>query len=217
MKNILIVGSSGMIGGIILRECLQSDEVGKVISLVRKQSGIKHEKLVERIHADYSDYAAVSSLFHKVDVAFFCIGVYTGQVKDTEFKKITVDFAKSFADFLIKYSPDATLCFLSGQGADLKEKSRMSFARYKGMAENYLMKKGFQALYIFRPAYIYPVNPRKEPNFSYRMMRALYPLMKKLAPSTAITSETLGKAMFNAGLHGAEKMTLENQDIKSIV
>jgi hypothetical protein len=26
---------------------------------------------------------------------------------------------------------------------------------------------GFPCVYIFRPAYIYPVEPRKEPNLSY--------------------------------------------------
>src|SRR6266849_10501839 len=28
---------------------------------------------------------------------------------------------------------------------------------------------------IFRPAYIYPVEPRKEPNLSYRVLHAIYP------------------------------------------
>ena len=41
---------------------------------------------------------------------------------------------------------------------------RIAFARYKGEAENALLAAGFHAVYIFRPAYIYPVKPRKEPN-----------------------------------------------------
>jgi hypothetical protein len=39
-------------------------------------------------------------------------------------------------------------------------------SRYKGEAENALHAAGFPRLYIFRPAYIYPVEPRKEPNVS---------------------------------------------------
>jgi len=42
----------------------------------------------------------------------------------------------------------------------------MAFARYKGEAEKALLAEGFSSAYIFRPAYIYPVEPRKEPNFS---------------------------------------------------
>ena len=32
----------------------------------------------------------------------------------------------------------------------------------------------FTHVSIFRPAYIYPVEPRKEPNVSYRLLRAVY-------------------------------------------
>jgi hypothetical protein len=51
----------------------------------------------------------------------------------------------------------------------------MAFARYKGEAEKTLLSAGFPRIYIFRPACIYPVEPRKEPNLSYRLLRELYP------------------------------------------
>ena len=215
-KRILIVGSSGMIGKIILREALDTDEVSEVITLVRKPSGHNHPKLKEVLHTDFENYEAVIEYFKNVDVAHFCIGVYTGQVSDAEFRRITVDMAKIFGDTVKEHSPKATFCLLSGSGADQSEKSRVAFARYKGMAENYLIRKGFDELYIFRPAYIYPVEKRNEPNLMYRISRSLYPLLKKLFPSSAITSERLAKAMFKAGLQGAQKSILENEDIKQV-
>ncbi len=216
MKKVIITGASGMIGGIVLRECLKSPEIEKVTSIVRRLSGITHDKLEEVIHQDFTDYSDIISHFKDQDIAHFCIGVYTGQVPDDQFKVITLDFAKAYADAVKQNSPGATLCLLSGQGADQTEKSRMSFAKYKGMAENYLISKKFDQLYLFRPSYIYPVEKRKEPNFSYRMFRSLYPLLKNLFPNMAITSEILGKAMFKAGLNGAGKMVLENEDIKKV-
>jgi uncharacterized protein YbjT (DUF2867 family) len=48
----------------------------------------------------------------------------------------------------------------------------MAFARYKGEAEKLLAAAGFPYLYVFRPAFIYPVVLCKEPNFNYRLMRA---------------------------------------------
>jgi uncharacterized protein YbjT (DUF2867 family) len=75
----------------------------------------------------------------------------------------------------VRSSPDAAFSFLSGNGADPTGRSRLAFARYKGEAEKALLAAGFPRVYIFRPAYIYPVEPRKEPNFSYRLMRAIYP------------------------------------------
>ena len=84
------------------------------------------------------------------------------------------------------------------------------------MAANHLMSLDLGGLYIFRPGYIYPVEKRTEPNFSYRIFRSLYPFMNKVAPSKSITSKNLGKAMFKAGMNGAEKTIMENEEIKQV-
>lgn len=99
-------------------------------------------------------------------------------------------------------------------GADLTEKSRTSFARYKGMAENHLIGIELGGLHIFRPGYIYPVEKRTEPNFSYRLLRWLYPVLGGFVPS--VTSEDLGLAMYELGKHGSPLETLENKDIRSV-
>jgi len=207
-----------MIGGIVLRECLNSNEVKSVTSLVRKSSGFSHPKLTEIVHQDFMDLSSVSQYFRNQDVAYYCLGVYTGQVPDDEFKKITVDYTRIFADLVYQNNPKITFCFLSGAGADPKEESKMSFARYKGMAENYLISKASGPLYLLRPAYIYPVEPRDEPNFSYRLMRKLYPLLKLVYPSGAITSEELAGAIFNLGFseNGSVVTILENKEIKQL-
>ncbi len=108
-------------------------------------------------------------------------------------RKITVDYTVEFARVFHASSPAAAFSFLSGSGADQTEKSRMLFARYKGQAENALLAAGFPHLYIFRPAYIYPVEPRKEPNFSYRLMRAVYPAFRVLTPNLVIRADDLGR------------------------
>lgn len=214
MKNVLIVGASGMIGGIILQEALNDKDIKSVCSITRKTHGIQNPKLKEILHSDFSNYSGIEHAFNNIDAAYFCIGVYTGAVKDDLFKIITVDFAKVFADAVIEKSPSASFNFLSGAGADLEEKSRMSFARYKGMAENYIISKNFSSLNIFRPGYIYPVDKREEPNFSYRLFRIMYPVVNFLMPSSSVTSEELAKAMFNAGKEKLNKGILENIEIK---
>lgn len=111
----------------------------------------------------------------------------------------------------------ATFCFLSGQGADQTEKSRMAFARYKGAAETALLDIGFPRVHIFRPGYIYPVTPRKEPNLVYTISRFLYPLLRRLYPNIGIPSEDLARAMVHAGIYGTggiENPILENKDIR---
>lgn len=213
MKKVLIAGASGMIGQLILDQCLLSDQILEVTSLVRKKSGRSHSKLNELQITDFTDYSEQQNSFTNIDIAFFCIGVYTGQVPDNTFKEITVDYAVAFANALKENSPKATLCFLSGAGADRKEKSRMSFAKYKGIAENRLSDLGLGAFYSFRPSYIFPVTTRKEPNITYRISRTLYPIIKVFGKNSSIKSTELASAMFNVGLNGADQEVLENRDI----
>ncbi len=210
--KVIVTGSTGMIGGLILDLCLDAEQVTEVVSLVRKEGIRTHPKLTEVIISDFEDYTNYEAYFTNVHAGFFCIGVYTGQVATTMFKTITVDYAMVFARELQKHSPDANLCLLSGAGADRTEKSRTAFARFKGMAENRISDLGIR-LYAFRPAYIYPVEKRKEPNLMYRVSRRLYPIIKLFGENASITSIQLAKAMFRVGLYGADSGILENKEI----
>ncbi|MEM9051408.1 MAG: NAD-dependent epimerase/dehydratase family protein [Bacteroidota bacterium] len=217
MKTALIVGATGMVGNHILDYCLESEEISKVKVLTRRPTGKSHSKLEEIIHKEFSSYEGAGSTFENVDMGFFCIGVYTGSVKDDLLREITVDYAEAFAKSLINGSPESTLCFLSGQGSDRTEKSRMSFAKYKGMAENLIDKMGFKAWYSFRPAYIYPVVPREEPNWMYSLSRKIYPIVKLMGKNASVKSSELAEAMLKVGLEGHEKTILENKDIVSVI
>jgi len=76
----------------------------------------------------------------------------------------------------------------------------MAFARYKGEAEKLLLSMGFPGVFIFRPAYIYPGEPRKEPNFSYRLLRGIYPVFRALFPNQVIPANDLAHAMVDVAL-----------------
>ncbi len=214
--NAIIAGSTGMVGNLVLQNCLQSEKISEVRSLVRKPLKMNHPKLKEIVIQNFEDYSEHFNLFQNINFGFFCIGVYSGQVPDELFKKITVNYAVKFAEALKQESPDATICLLSGAGADRSEKSKTSFARYKGMAENQISKLNMN-FYTFRPGYIYPVTPRNEPNLAYRIVRILYPLLKILGNNFSIKSTELAKAMFNVGIGGAEKEILKNKEILKYV
>src|SRR5207244_793320 len=113
-------------------------------------------------------------------------------------RRVTVDYAVEFARVFHNSSPRGTFEFLSGSGADQTGQSRMAFARYKGEAEKELTAAGFPAVYIFRPAYIYPVQPRREPTISYRLVRATYPVFRLLFPNQVIRADDLARTMVDA-------------------
>jgi nucleoside-diphosphate-sugar epimerase len=213
MKNVIITGTNGMIGNLILKICLKRDDVAKITSITRKPMGIYHPKLVEVIHNDFLDYTKIEELLKNQAICFYCIGVYTWQVLTEEFKKITVAYTEIFANALRKNNEATNFCFLSGQGADSSEKSKVLFAREKGIAENILLKLKFKSLHIFRPGYIYPDTPRVEPNLLYRLMRVLYKPIKFIYPNIGVTSEKLAATMVEVGMNGGN-VIFENKDIR---
>lgn len=216
MKNVLIIGSSGMIGGTILQLCLQNTEIGTITLINRKPLNIKHNKIVEIIHDDFLNLETIQQAFTNQDICFYCLGVYTGQVSTQEFNKITIDYTKSIGLILKEKSPKATICFLSGAGADSSEKSKVLFAKAKGIAENFLIHLNFYNTFIFRPGYIYPVNKRKEPNMAYKLFRLLYKPLSAIYPNIGLTSMQLASKMLFVALNGYNGVILENKDIRSL-
>ena len=218
--RLVIVGATGMVGGYALRYALENPGVGAVTSIGRRKLGMSHPKLKEVLHPDFADCSALAEALKGQDAAVFCLGTYTGSVSGAELRTITVDYTIGFARVLRGSSPDAAFSFLSGSGADPTGRSRMPFARYKGEAEKALLAAGFPRVYLFRPAYIYPVEPRKEPNFSYRLLRTIYPAFRVLFPNQVIRADDLARAMVDVTVGGTGERrgpVFENRDIRAVV
>jgi uncharacterized protein YbjT (DUF2867 family) len=218
-QRLVIVGATGMVGGYALRYALDHPGVGTATAIGRKPTGLRHAKLNEVLHQNFADCSALAGALSGQDGAVFCLGAYTGAVSDAELRRTTVDYTIEFARVLRASSPNATFAFLSGSGADPTVRSRMPFARYKGEAENALSAAGFPRVYMFRPAYIYPVQPRREPNFSYRLLRAIYPAFRVLFPNQVIRADDLARTMVDAAVRGpgdGRTLVLENRDIRHL-
>jgi len=219
MKRIVIVGATGMVGGHAVRYALERPDIERVMSVGRRALGISHSKLTEVLHADFADCTPLAEALRDQQAAIFCLGTYTGAVTDAELRRITVDYTVEFARVLRASSPDAAFSFLSGNGADPTGQSRMAFARYKGAAEKALLETGFPRVYIFRPAYIYPVEPRSEPNLSYRLLRWLYPAFRVLFPTLVIRSDDLARALVDVAVQKSgerQSLVFENRDIQAM-
>src|SRR6202167_852031 len=219
-RRTVIVGATGMVGGYALRYALENSAVGSVTSIGRKKVGISHPKLTEVLHSDFADCSALAGTLLGQDAVVFCLGTYTGSVSDAELRTITAGYTIEFARVLHRSSPGASFSFLSGSGADPTGRSRMPFARYKGEAENALLAAGFAHVYLFRPAYIYPVEPRKEPNFSYRLLRTIYPAFRALFPNQVIRADDLARTMVDVVVSETRQRggsVFENRDIRAMV
>jgi uncharacterized protein YbjT (DUF2867 family) len=219
-KRVAIVGATGMVGGCALRYALEHPAVERATAIGRRKLGLSHAKLKEVLHQDFADCSALAEALSGQDAAVFCLGVYTGAVSDAQLRRITVDYTIEFARVFHGSSPGGAFSFLSGSGADPTGRSRIPFARYKGEAEKALLAAGFPRVYIFRPAYIYPVEPRKEPTFSYRLLRAIYPAFRVLLPNQVIRADDLAHAMVDVAVHRTQERggsVFENRDIRTMV
>jgi uncharacterized protein YbjT (DUF2867 family) len=219
-KRVVIVGATGMVGGYALRYALDHPDVGAVTAIGRRKLGITHPKLDEVLHPDFADCSMLAASLAGQHAAVFCLGTYTGVVTEAELRTITVDYTIEFVRVLRGSSPDAAFSFLSGSGADPTGQSRIPYARYKGEAEKALLAAGFSGVYVFRPAYVYPVEPRKEPTFSYRLLRGVYPAFRVLFPNQVIRADDLARVMVDAAVQGTpqrEGPVFENRDIRAMV
>jgi uncharacterized protein YbjT (DUF2867 family) len=219
-NRLVIVGATGMVGGYALRYTLDNSEVRSVTSIGRRKLGISNPKLKEVVHQNFADCSPLANVLSNQDAVVYCLGTYTGSVSDEQLRVITADYTIEFARVLRDNSPRAAFSFLSGSGADPTGQSRLAFARYKGQAEKALLAAGFPHVYIFRPAYIYSVEPRKEPNLSYRLMRAIYPVFRVLFRNQAVRADDLARVMVDVVLRGSgerRSLVLENRDIRAMV
>jgi uncharacterized protein YbjT (DUF2867 family) len=217
--NVVIFGSTGMVGQGVLRECLLAPDVQKVLSIVRSATGQRHEKLHELIHEDFWDFSDVAPELSGFDACFFCLGVTSSGMKEDDYRRMTYGITMAAAQTLVKQNPNMTFVFVSGAGTDSTEHGRVMWARVKGETENALLRLPFKAAYMFRPGGIQPLHGITSKTKSYRV---LYALMKPLLPLLTLfpkymtTTEKLGRAMLQVARHGYSKQILESVDINSI-
>ena len=74
MLKIIITGTTGYVGEGVLLECLKSDKVEKVLSVSRKSTGRKHEKLEELIIPNFKDLPENDERFKGYNACFYCAG-----------------------------------------------------------------------------------------------------------------------------------------------
>ena len=90
--RVVILGASGMVGGYALRYILDHPTIERVTAIGRGKLGVSHPKLDEVLHQDFSDCSALARVTSGQDACVFCLGTYTGTVRDAELRTITVDY-----------------------------------------------------------------------------------------------------------------------------
>ena len=217
MSKVIITGASGMVGKAVLLECFDNKDITHILSIVRSESGLKHSKLKEVVHQDFSEFASISAELTGFDACFFCMGVSAAGISKAKYEKITYNYTIELATELYNLSPEITFNYVSGKGTDSSEKGRVHWARIKGKTENAILNMGFKQAYMFRPGAIIPLKGIKSKTRFYQFMYDYFTWMIKitkiLSPNSVINTTQMGISMIKSISLGYDKKILNPPDI----
>ncbi len=218
--KVILFGATGMVGQGVLRECLQSAAIEKILTVGRAITGVKDPKIEEIALPNLFDLSNLEPRLAGYDACFFCLGVSSAGMNEQDYTRVTYDLTLSVARTLVKLNSGMTFIYVSGTGTDSTEKARTMWARVKGRTENALLTLGFKSAYMFRPGYIQPLDGIKTKTavyaFVYALLGPLYPLLKAIAPNYVTTTRQVGLAMIHVAMRGSSKTHLENRDINQL-
>ena len=215
MKTALVFGSSGLIGGHLLNELIQSDNYNKIKLFVRSEHGSNHSK-TEIIKTDFNNLEN-----HKEDIkgddCFFCIGTTKQNSPDkNEYKRVELDVPKKIAQ-IAKSNLVNSFVFVSSGYAD--PNSSGDYLKFKGLVEEELKRLSFSKLGIMRPSFL--MGDRKEKRvgekvgiFIFKLLSPLFlgPL-KKMKP---IHSKKVAKAMIKITNGDFKQNVFESNEIVEV-
>jgi uncharacterized protein YbjT (DUF2867 family) len=218
--KILLVGSSGMVGQAVLRECLCDGAVAEVVALVRTPLAVRHPKLREITHAEMRDFSAIAGDLAGFDACFFCLGASAAGLDEGGYARINYDIPIALAGALLEHGGETVFVYISGAGTDSSQRGRIMWARVKGRTENRLLSMPFRAAYMFRPGVIIPLNGERSKTRWYRWFysatKPLHRLFLRIFSKHVLGSDELGRAMLNAAKHGLGPRILEVNDIRTL-
>jgi uncharacterized protein YbjT (DUF2867 family) len=216
--NVVVFGASGMVGHGVLIECLDEPDVRRVVSVVRRPTGVTHAKLTEIVHDNFLDYTAIEPTLRDADACFFCLGVSSAGMKEDAYRNVTHDFTLAAAKTLHRLNPKLAFIYVSGAGTDSSEKGRSMWARVKGKTENDLLKL-FERAYMFRPGYIHAekgvVSRTGWVRVASAVLRPVGFVLKRF-PGIGTSTDVLGRAMLAAVRSGAPSRVVDIRDINAL-
>lgn len=206
-----------MVGKGVLLECLDSSDITEVLSISRSSLNMKHPKLKELIHKDFSDFESVKDQLKGYDAAFLNMGVSSAGKSEAEFKKFTYDYTMSLVNALATEKENMIITYVSGRGTDSTEKGKVMWARVKGKTENDILAAGFKGAYMYRPNAIIPLRGIKSKTKLYQFMYDYFlwaiKLAKKMNPTSVVNTTQIGLSMIEIAKNGYSKEVLESGDI----
>ncbi len=214
-KTAIILGATGLTGGILLDKLIKDDRYQKILVFTRNHVRQKHEKIEEYL-IDLFELDQFQELF-KADEVYCCVGTTKQKTPDKEIYR-KVDFCiPATAAKLSKKNQIKTFQVISSMGAD--EHSRIFYNRVKGEMEGAVLEQKISNTYILQPSLI--GGEREESRFLESVFKKImsvgdHLLVGKLKKYRSIHPATIADAMIYLANNEYRSGIIENDEIKNI-
>src|SRR6185503_1612348 len=174
--RVILTGVTGMVGGGVLLEWLESPDVTQVLTVSRKQTNHTHAKLEQLLVPDFRKLDEVEAKLGGYDACFYCAGVSSVGMSEADYTVVSYDTPVAFATTLARLDPTMVFTYVTGASTDSTEQGKKMWARVKGRAENAVMRLPFKGVYNFRPGLMMPKPGQKHLKTGYRVALVFAPL-----------------------------------------
>lgn len=196
MAKLLVLGSTGYVGGIVTRLALDDPSVTEVIAPTRRPLLFENPRLKNPIvNFDALDEQASR---WRVDAAISALGTTTRNTPSrADYEKIETTYPVTVAT-LVRDRGAKAFVYVSSIGAS--PSSRSFYLRAKGNTEDQLQRLGLASLTLVRPSGIVGVRqpPRRSEEFILNLLQIARPILPKRW--RVVTGEQVAKALLRAAL-----------------
>jgi uncharacterized protein YbjT (DUF2867 family) len=195
VKTALIIGSTGLIGSELLNLLLESPSYTKVITFVKRDTGLKHPKLKQYI-IDFDKPETYKELVVGDD--FFCtIGTTIKKAgSENAFRKVDLEYPQQFTSFALQNKVKNFL-IITSLGADAN--SGNFYLKTKGEVQNFLKDCSFESVAVLQPSLLlgnrteFRLGEKVGAFFMKAFSFLFFGNLKKFKP---IEGKTVAKALF---------------------
>jgi uncharacterized protein YbjT (DUF2867 family) len=215
MKSAILLGATGLTGGILLKKLLKDPRYGKIILFSRSSVKIENKRIEEHL-VDLFQLENYREQF-KADQVFCCIGTTKSKTPNKEtYRKIDYGIPVTAAK-LCKENGISTFAVISALGAN--PDSGMFYNKVKGEMQRDVLAQNIKNTYIFQPSLIAGDRQEKRffENLAKQAMKILnYALIGPLKKYRSIHPETIARAMLIVTNKDYGKSIIESEEIKEI-
>lgn len=214
-KTAIILGATGLTGGILLKYLLEDDRYGTIKLFSRSSVGFSHSKIQEHL-CDVLHLEEQKAVF-KADEVYCCIGTTNAKTPDKElYRKIDFGIPVN-ASRLCQQNDIKTLIVISAMGANAD--SSIFYNRTKGQMEATILEVGIENTYILQPSLISGNRNEKrigEWIFKQLMRVVNIILVGPLKNYRSIQPESIAKTMIWLANNTLSEKRIPSDEIKSI-